>query len=266
MLEDIDYAINSGGLTESSCRPVPRQQVGGTGAQSAVLPLRGNLPQIPQPQPRRPRCELLPRSGSQGRSTKSSKRAPTRSIQTGHPEKDYLMLFAQTRIGQRRPTSIFWLSSSTTRLGVAPQRLGLYAAADAGTAGPHPQVHQYLSDGQRHGASPTNPAGRRCQFIEETDGRDPRLAQSIRTPGYTRIGQTDSRRRRCSETTVTGYQPVKFVQDPTSNSNNNDRVDSSDCDMPVYRLRAKCYFDLCRSQGRTGHAHAGRPHDLHQQT
>ena len=38
------------------------------------------------------------------------------------------------------------------------------------------------------------------------------------------------------ETTVTGYQPVKFVQDPTSNSNNNDRVDSSDCDMPVYRF------------------------------
>ena len=38
------------------------------------------------------------------------------------------------------------------------------------------------------------------------------------------------------ETTVAGYQPVKFVQDPTSNSNNNDRVDSSDCDMPVYRF------------------------------
>ena len=73
------------------------------------------------------------------------------------------------------------------------------------------------------------------QFIEETDGRDPRLAQSIRTPGYTRIGQTEVEGP-MFETTVTGYQPVKFVQDPTSNSNNNDRVDSSDCDMPVYRF------------------------------
>ena len=32
---------------------LPRQQMGGAGAESAVLPLRGNLPQIPRHQPRR---------------------------------------------------------------------------------------------------------------------------------------------------------------------------------------------------------------------
>ena len=79
------------------------------------------------------------------------------------------------------------------------------------------------------------PGWQEMQFIEETDGRDPRLAQSIRTPGYTRIGQTKVEGP-MFDVTVTGYQPVKFVQDPTSNSNNNDRVDSSDCDMPVYRF------------------------------
>jgi len=73
------------------------------------------------------------------------------------------------------------------------------------------------------------------QFIEETDGRDPRLAQSVRTPAIRRIGQTEVEGP-MFDVTVTGYQPVKFVQDPTSNSNNNDRVDSSDCDMPVYRF------------------------------
>ena len=57
------------------------------------------------------------------------------------------------------------------------------------------------------------PGWQEMQFIEETDGRDPRLAQSIRTPGYTRIGQTKVEGP-MFDVTVTGYQPVKFVQDP----------------------------------------------------
>lgn len=69
------------------CRPVPRQQVGGTGAQSAVLPLRGNLPQIPQPQPRRPRCELLPRSGCQGRPRNHRKGPLQGSIRPDTPKR-----------------------------------------------------------------------------------------------------------------------------------------------------------------------------------
>ena len=93
------------------CRPVPRQQVGGTGAQSAVLPLRGNLPQIPQPQPRRPRCELLPRSGCQGR-PRNHRKGPLQALSDRTPRKGL------PDASPRRtpvPKSTFWLSSSTTR-------------------------------------------------------------------------------------------------------------------------------------------------------
>ena len=46
---------------------LPRQQMGGTGAESAVLPLRGNLPQIPRHQPRGTRLHLLSGRSRQGR-------------------------------------------------------------------------------------------------------------------------------------------------------------------------------------------------------
>ena len=158
-------------------------------------------------------------------------KGPYKVYQTGHPEKDYLMLFAQKdansdeyilaikfdyAIGARHNASAYTLLPTQGRPGLTRKFINTYLM-DNGTA---------FTD---------KPGWQEMQFIEETDGRDPRLAQSIRTPGYTRIGQTEVEGP-MFETTVTGYQPVKFVQDPTSNSNNNDRVDSSDCDMPVYRF------------------------------
>lgn len=48
------------------------------------------------------------------------------------------------------------------------------------------------------------------EFYEEVQNRDPRLAQTIRTPGYTRIGQTTSLPPDF-EATMTGYQPIKWM-------------------------------------------------------
>ena len=158
-------------------------------------------------------------------------KGPYKLYQTGHPEKDYLTLFAQKdaspeeyilaikfdyAIGARHNASAYTLLPTQGRPGLTRKFINTYLM-DNGTA---------FTD---------KPGWQEMQFIEETDGRDPRLAQSIRTPGYTRIGQTEVEGP-MFDVTVTGYQPVKFVQDPTSNSNNNDRVDSSDCDMPVYRF------------------------------
>ena len=64
--------------------------------------------------------------------------------------------------------------------------------------------------------------------------RDPRLAQTVRTPGYHRIGQTEILAPDLS-VSVTGYQPVKFVQDPTASGGQVDRNDRSTCDLPVFR-------------------------------
>lgn len=71
-------------------------------------------------------------------------------------------------------------------------------------------------------------------FTEEVKDRDPRLAQSIRTPGYKRIG---AKRVQGPDlgVTITGYQPIKFVQDTTASGGQIDRNDRSTCDMPVFR-------------------------------
>ena len=66
-------------------------------------------------------------------------------------------------------------------------------------------------------------------FQEETQDRDPRLAQSIRTPGYTRLGDT----LMVSPdflASITGYQPVKYVT-----TTDQDRYNGSDIDLIIMR-------------------------------
>lgn len=71
-------------------------------------------------------------------------------------------------------------------------------------------------------------------FKEEVESRDPRLTQSMRTSGYTYLNQTRVPSPDL-KVAITGYQPIKFIQDPTNNSSNNDRTESSDVPMPVFR-------------------------------
>ncbi len=72
-------------------------------------------------------------------------------------------------------------------------------------------VNSYLmADGKRF----TDIAGYdTMQFYNEVQNRDPRLYQSIRTPGYTRVGQT-AVASVDFEGTMTGYQPVKGLNHP----------------------------------------------------
>lgn len=66
-------------------------------------------------------------------------------------------------------------------------------------------------------------------FFEETQQRDPRLAQIIRTPGYTRIGKTQ---KLVTDFTVslTGYQGIKYVT-----GTDQDAYNTNTNDLPVYR-------------------------------
>ncbi|OJW00474.1 MAG: RagB/SusD family nutrient uptake outer membrane protein [Sphingobacteriales bacterium 44-61] len=67
------------------------------------------------------------------------------------------------------------------------------------------------------------------QFYEETRNRDPRLAQTIRTPGYTRMGETRPVLPQLSNS-ITGYQIAKYVTEPTK-----DAANRCSNDMPVFR-------------------------------
>lgn len=66
------------------------------------------------------------------------------------------------------------------------------------------------------------------QFYEETQNRDPRMAQTIRTPGYRRIGSSQVSVPDFA-TCVTGYQYVKYVLSPQYDAGRNIN------DMPIFR-------------------------------
>jgi hypothetical protein len=67
------------------------------------------------------------------------------------------------------------------------------------------------------------------QFYDEVQNRDPRLSQTIRTPGYTRIGETAQLVPEFGAT-VTGYQLIKFVS-----TSKWDTFGKDITDMPIFR-------------------------------
>ncbi|WPR77026.1 RagB/SusD family nutrient uptake outer membrane protein [Algoriphagus sp. NG3] len=72
-----------------------------------------------------------------------------------------------------------------------------------------------MSDGSRFTDLPDHET---MSFYEETQNRDPRLSQIIRTPGYTRKGQSTVLAPNFS-VSITGYQPIKYVTEPEHDAN-----------------------------------------------
>lgn len=66
------------------------------------------------------------------------------------------------------------------------------------------------------------------QYYDECQNRDPRLAQTIRIPGYKRIGDTKTTVPDFASS-LTGYQFIKYIQSST--------YDQGNCvnDMPIFR-------------------------------
>lgn len=60
-------------------------------------------------------------------------------------------------------------------------------------------------------------------YLEETAGRDPRLAQTIMCPGYIQKGA--DKVTACTLTSHTGYQPIKFVPEAAKCISSSDDVD-----------------------------------------
>ena len=88
-------------------------------------------------------------------------------------------------------------------------------------------VNSYLmKDGSRF---TDQPGYQTMQFYDEIQNRDPRLSQTVRAPGYTRVGQT-TKLAPDFGATVTGYQLIKFVSDPSQDINNR-----SVTPMPIFR-------------------------------
>jgi hypothetical protein len=229
MIEDIDYASEKGRLTESATPYRVNRWAAltlkaqfclfeGTYRKYHGLNLEGNDYNYYLTQAAEAAKEVI-------------ENGPYRLYSTKSPSTDYMMLFAQENasvdeyilaikfdyaLGIRHNASAYTLLPTQGRPGLTRKFINTYLMSD--------------------GTAFTDQVGwQTMQFKEEVMNRDPRLAQSIRTPGYKRIGQSTVLAPQF-DVTVTGYQPIKFVQDPTSYNGNNDRVDSSACDIPVYRF------------------------------
>ncbi len=82
-------------------------------------------------------------------------------------------------------------------------------------------------------------------FSEETQNRDPRLSQTIRTPGYTRIGSSTPVAPNLAFTS-TGYYLIKYTMEP-----NNDSYNNSITDMPLFRI-AEVYLNYAEAKAESG--------------
>ncbi len=93
-------------------------------------------------------------------------------------------------------------------------------------------VASYLmKDGSRF---TDKPGWQTMSFLEETKDRDPRMAQTMRTPGYKRIGGTDTLIPDLGVSS-TGYQPVKFMTASMIGTHDCDRTTRNPNDLPVIR-------------------------------
>ena len=87
----------------------------------------------------------------------------------------------------------------------------------------------YLMDG---GTRYTDKEGWQTkEFADEMKNRDPRMAQSVRTPGYKRIDGTEQLAPNFTQV-ITGYQPIKYMLGLNADA---DRFEQSHQDLHIYR-------------------------------
>lgn len=149
---------------------------------------------------------------------------------TGNPDNDYLTLFAEE---DANTDEYIFAIKFDYGLSIMHNATAYTLLSTQGRPGlTRKFINTYLmTDGSKF----TDKTDWATQTFEtETADRDPRMAQSIRTQGYTRIGTTAVLAPDFGAS-CTGYQPIKFVQDPTASGGQVDRNDRSTCDLPVYR-------------------------------
>lgn len=145
---------------------------------------------------------------------------------TGNPESDYLNLFAS----HSAIASEVILSRGFSDELQVYHNLNYYTmTASYGRPGLEKRlVNSYLmKDGSRF---TDQPGYETMFFTEEMKNRDPRLTQTVRSPGYTRIGETETLVQEFGST-VTGYQLIKFVTERKWDTNMKDIND-----MPIIRF------------------------------
>lgn len=108
--------------------------------------------------------------------------------------------------------------------------------------------HYLMADGSRYSSVP---GWSTKTFADQVAGRDPRLHQTIRIPGYTYTTVSTNRASFCDmDCSLTGYSVNKFVMRPDNLVMSNVR-DYSYNDMPVIRL-AEVYLNFAEAKAELG--------------
>uniref|UniRef100_F4CBG8 RagB/SusD domain-containing protein n=1 Tax=Sphingobacterium sp. (strain 21) TaxID=743722 RepID=F4CBG8_SPHS2 len=144
---------------------------------------------------------------------------------TGQPTQDYQNLFTAESANTDEIILAEVYDASFNKTHTAN---GAYTSPTLGNPGfTKSFVNSYL---MKDGSSFTNrPDADKMVFSEEVKDRDPRLAQTLRTPGYKRTG-TNTVLNPDFTNALTGYQCIKYVTGV-----NQDGYNSNTNDLPVFR-------------------------------
>lgn len=144
---------------------------------------------------------------------------------TGNASKDYLNLFASI---SPIATEVILARQFSDALQIYHNVNYYTMTASYGRPGLEKRlVNSYLmADGSRF---TDRPGYDKMLFIDEVKNRDARLAQTIRTPGYTRIGESTTLVPEFGST-VSGYQLIKFVA-----GTQYDTYEKACNSMPIFR-------------------------------
>ena len=155
----------------------------------------------------------------------------------GDPEKNYRGLFTTMNA---KNTEVVLARDYNAELGLTHSSGNAFNSATMGRYGMNKKVvaSYLMKDGSRF----TDIAGwETMTFMEEVKDRDPRLAQSIITPGFKFVGETVSVGQNLTFST-TGYNPTKYVTTVEHNG-----YDKSDIDLIIFRA-AEVYLNYAEAK------------------
>ena len=161
----------------------------------------------------------------------------TIAADSGDPERNYRSLFTTMNA---KNTEVILARDYNAELGLTHSSGNSFNSATMGRYGMNKKVvaSYLMKDGSRF----TDISGwETMTFMEEVKDRDPRLAQSIITPGFRFVGETVSVGQNLTFST-TGYNPTKYVTTVEHNG-----YEKSDIDLIIFRA-AEVYLNYAEAK------------------
>ena len=161
----------------------------------------------------------------------------TIAAEAGDPEKNYRSLFTSINA---KSTEVILARDYNAELGLTHSSGNSFNSATMGRYGMNKKVvaSYLMKDGSRF---TDIPGWEKMTFMDEVKDRDPRLAQSIITPGFKFVGETVSVGQNLTFST-TGYNPTKYVTTVEHNG-----YDKSDIDLIIFRA-AEVYLNYAEAK------------------